>query len=135
MTVTENKTTEEELQYIVTFDSAGKPMKGDLSYILHLPSGIPARTFWSVIVYDSHTRLIIQNDQKWPSVFSNCKKLVTNVDGSVDIRFGPQPPNGTENNWIKTIPGKLWYLILRLYSPTEAWYNKTWKPCEIEQVQ
>ncbi|MBT3254927.1 MAG: DUF1254 domain-containing protein [Deltaproteobacteria bacterium] len=28
-------------------------------------------------------------------------------------------------NWIQTIPGKGWFSVLRLYSPTEAWYDKT----------
>ena len=87
MTVTYNIITEEEVQYIATFDSEGKPMRGELSYKLHLPTGIPARNFWSVIGYDSQTRLIIHSDQKWPSVYSNCQKLLINADGSERINI------------------------------------------------
>jgi len=135
MTDADNIINGEELQFVVTFDSNGKPLNGGLNYKLHLPPGIPARNFWSVIVYDSQTRLILQTDQKWPSVYSNCKKLVINQDGSVDICFGPLPPGGKDYNWIKTIPGKRWNTILRLYGPSEDWFNKSWSPCEIEEIQ
>jgi len=37
-------------------------------------------------------------------------------------------PNGKEANWTQTVPGKSWSVILRLYGPLEAWYNKTWRP-------
>ena len=29
-----------------------------------------------------------------------------NADGSVDLYFGPEAPEGKEKNWIKTISGK-----------------------------
>jgi hypothetical protein len=31
--------------------------------------------------------------------------------------------------------GKGWFLLLRLYSPTEPWFYKTWRPGEIELVE
>ena len=37
-----------------------------------------------------------------------------------------------ENNWVQTIPGKGWFMILRLYGPLEPWFDKTWRPGEIE---
>lgn len=126
---------EEELQYVVTFDSKGNPLHGNSNYKFRLPSDIPAKNFWSIIVYDSQTRLIINTDQKWPSVFSNSKALIINPDSSVDVGFGPKAPFGNNCNWITTIPGKNWFMILRLYSPMEAWFDKTWRPGEIEEVK
>ena len=32
----------------------------------------------------------------------------------------------------KTIPGKGWNVLLRLYGPLQPWYDKTWRPGEIE---
>jgi len=32
-------------------------------------------------------------------------------------------------------PGKGWFAILRLYGPTEAWFDKTWRPGEVEEVR
>ena len=129
------KVMEEEIQYIASFDSYGKTLEGDKNYKLHLPPNIPASNFWSVIVYDKQTRLMIHSDQKWPSVYSSCERLLFNQDGSVEIWFGPHAPAGKENNWIKTIPGIGWIMILRLYGPLEPWFNKEWKPEEIEEVK
>jgi hypothetical protein len=126
---------EEELQYVATFDSNGNSLDGGKSYKFHLPPNIPASNFWSVIVYDKLTRMIIITDQPWPSVYSSCTKLSINNDGSVDVWFGPKAPAGKEWNWVKTIPGKGWYMILRLYYPLESWFGKTWRPYEIEEVR
>ena len=70
--------------------------------------------------------------RKSPSVSSQNKDLKKNADGSVDVFFGPKAPEGYENNWVQTIPGKGWFMILRLYGPLEPWFDKTWRPGEIE---
>jgi hypothetical protein len=57
-----------------------------------------------------------------------------NADGSYDIYFAPNPPEGYENNWIETVPGKGWFVALRMYGPLEAWIDKSWRPGEIELV-
>ena len=36
--------------------------------------------------------------------------------------------------WTQTAPGKSWFLFLRLYGPLEPWFDKTWRPGEIERV-
>jgi len=56
------------------------------------------------------------------------------LDDSVDLYFGPNAPAGFENNWVQTIPGRVWFVIFRLYGPLEPWFNKTWRPGEIEAV-
>ena len=75
---------------------------------------------------------MIQADQQFPSVGSQTKGLLVNADGSVDIYFRPKPPVGKENNWVQTNPGTGWNTILRLYGPLEPWFDKTWRPGEIE---
>jgi hypothetical protein len=32
----------------------------------------------------------------------------------------------------QSIPGKGWFMILRLYGPLEAWFQKMWRPGEID---
>lgn len=107
---------------------------GQNNYRLHLQDCISSCKFWSVIVYDSQTGLIISAGQPWPSVHSNCKNLQHNDDGSVDIQFGPVAPENIERNWIKTIPGKGWHLIVRIYDPIESEFDKSWKPGEVEEL-
>jgi hypothetical protein len=58
----------------------------------------------------------------------------TNRDGSVDVYFGPSAPAGHESNWVQTWPGKGWFALLRLYGPTQDWFDKTWRPSEIEEI-
>ena len=47
----------------------------------------------------------------------------------------PKPPKGMENNWIQTVPGKGWNVILRLYGPLQSFYDKTWRPGDPELVE
>lgn len=119
----------------MSLDSKGRSLEGCKNYRMNLPANIPARDFWSVIVYDSLTHLIIHTDQLWPSVFSKCKSLIINEDGSVTTNFGPEILAGDARNWIKTVPGREWIMILRLYGPLEEWFNKTWRPGEIEEMK
>ncbi len=134
MTVSHLNTPEGEMQHIISYDSRGRLLEGGKEYKLHLPSDIPASEFWSIIVHDFINRSIISTDQSWPSVFKTNKYLVYNSDGSVDVWFGPKSVEGRENNWIKTIPGNNWYVILRLYYPLVSWFDKKWRPGEIEEV-
>jgi len=116
-------------------DADKNPLDGGKNYKLHLPRNIPVKTFWSLIVYSSQTRSMVQTDQQFPSVSSQNKDLLVNADGSVDVYFGPKPPPGKEPNWVQTIPGQSWFTILRLYGPLEPWFDKTWRPGEIELVK
>ena len=112
-------------------DADNNPLDGGKTYRLHLPPNIPVRTFWSVIVYDTQTRSMLQTDQQFPSVSSQNKGVQANADGSVDVYFGPKTPPGKESNWVQTIPGKAWFTILRLYGPLEPWFKQTWRPDDI----
>jgi len=57
------------------------------------------------------------------------------IGQALDVHFGPPAPEGLENNRVQTIPGKGWFAILRLYIPLQSWFEKTWRPGEIEQMQ
>jgi hypothetical protein len=123
-------------QYAAAFtDSQGKPLDGSKTYKIHLPPGIPAKNFWSFVLYDNQTRSELQTDAQFPSISSQKTDIVVNPDKSVDVWFGPSAPKGHEANWVQTVPGKGWNILLRLYGPEQAWFDKTWKPGEFELVK
>ena len=118
-----------------TTDSAGKALDGGKTYKIHLPPNTPAKNFWSFVVYDNQTRSMLQTDAQFPSIGSQTQGIVINSDTSVDVWFGPSAPKGHEANWVQTVPGKGWNVLLRLYGPEQSWFDKTWKPGEFELVK
>jgi hypothetical protein len=119
--------------YMWTYTSRdGEWLDGERSYRLHLPSGIPAANFWSIVVYDVWTRSMLANGQSEASKNSYNPALAANEDGSVELFFGPEPPAAGTSNWIRTLPGKGWFTILRLYGPLESYMDRSWKPSDIE---
>jgi hypothetical protein len=76
----------------------------------------------------------LANGQPFPSLGSR-EKPAQNADGSTDLYLGPKAPTGNEGNWLATVPGRGYFAIIRLYGPTEAALNKSWKPGDIENVK
>ena len=127
-------------QYLMGFLDADKnPLDGGKTYKVTLPKGIPAGKFWSFTVYDNQTRSMLQTPQRFPRVGSQkypTAAAVANSDGATTIYFAPsKPADANGGNWIQTVPGKGWFTILRLYSPLESFFTKTWRPSEIEVVK
>ena len=63
------------------------------------------------------------------------------ISSSVDRRIlealstsRDKPAGVSDRNWIQTMPGKGWNTILRLYNPLESFFDKSWRPSEIELV-
>jgi hypothetical protein len=126
-------------QYLGTFyDAKGEPLDGAKTYKLTLPPGIPAAKFWSLTVYDNQTRSMLDTSQRFPRAGSQSYPSAaarTSADGSTTVYFGSKRPDGvSDGNWIETVPGKGWFLLLRLYSPLRSFFDKTWRPGEIEVV-
>lgn len=120
-------------KYPATFvDSKGEFLRGQHSYRLRLPKDVPAAFFWSVTAYDSMNATGLDNGQPFPSI-NTMDKPAANADGSTDIYFGPDSP-GQGRNWIRTVPHEGFFLILRLYGPTRAFFDKSWKPGDVEKL-
>jgi hypothetical protein len=116
-------------------DAQARYLDGGRTYSITLPAPIPAKNFWSFMVYSSQHRSILETDQKSGGLDSNSPDVKPNEDGSYTIWFGPQAPEGKEGNWVQTLPDKGYCVILRLYGPLEPWFDKSWKPGDLEVVQ
>jgi hypothetical protein len=115
-------------------DASGDWLDGGRSYRLTLRANVPARNFWSIDLYDTQTRSLLETSNPYPSVMSLGGTVQANDDESTTVYFGPTAPEGQESNWVQTVPGKSWFTILRLYGPLQAWFDQTWRPGEIEPV-
>jgi len=121
--------------YVIGFsDSEGVPLVGASNYRLTLPPNIPAANFWSLTLYEAENASGLANGQPFPSLGSR-DKPTQNADGSTDLYLGPKAPQGREANWLSTVPGRGYFAIFRLYGPTEAALNKSWKPGDIEKIK
>ena len=118
---------------IAGMDSKHQPLDGAKTYKLHLPPNVPVKDNWSVTIYDTQTRSMMQTDQPAAGLGSLDGSIKKNADGSIDIYFSPKAMK--DKNWIQTIPGKSWFIILRMYGQLEPWLNKTWRPSELELVK
>ncbi len=113
-------------------DSQGDYLDGSKTYKVTMPAGIPANNFWSFMVYSNQHRSMLETDQQLAGLDSNDPQLKANKDGSYTMWFGPKAPKGHESNWIQTMPGKGYNVLLRLYGPLQPWFDKTWKPGDFE---
>jgi hypothetical protein len=121
---------------IAGLDSKHQALDGGKTYKLHVPANVPVKDNWSVTIYDTQTRSMLQTDQKFAGINSLGEGLKKNADGSYDVIFAPNLPKGVdEQNWIQSIPGKSWFIIFRAYGPLQPWLDKTWRPGEIELVE
>lgn len=115
-------------------DSEGRYLDGSRSYRLVLPSDVPANDFWSLTVYDPQTRSMLQTPRSPRPTVGSQRGALAADGGLIEIFFGPAPPETGASNWIQTVPSKGWFAILRLYGPRQPWFDRSWRPGEIERI-
>ena len=120
--------------YLATYrDSDDDWLDGGTNYVLKVPPNVPAAEFWSLTFYDVSTRALIVNKQVVADKSSRMD-LQKNKDGSVTLYIGPDEPKAGKTNWIPTVPGKAWFPYWRFYSPTEAYFDRSWVLPDIQKA-
>jgi hypothetical protein len=127
-------------QYLVAaLDANKRYFDGAKTYRLTLPKDIPAAKFWSLTVSDNQTRSMLDTPQRYARAGSQSypsPAAEPAADGSTTVYFAPEQPDGVAyGNWIQTIPGRGWFVLLRFYGPLEPFFDKTWRPGEIIMVE
>lgn len=127
-------------QYLIASLDANKAyLDGAKTYKVTLPKGIPQGNFWSLTLYDNQTRSMLDTPQRFPRAGSQSfpsPAAEAAEDGSTTVWFAPEQPKGVaRGNWIQTDPDKGFFVVLRLYSPLEPFFDKSWRIGEIEPVK
>lgn len=115
-------------------DSNGNWLEGGKRYRFTIPANAPVKNFWSVIAYDLETGAFIPQ-MKRDGIASSTAGIETNTDGSVDVYFGPTPPEGKEANFVPTADGKRFFVLFRFYGPEPAVFDKSWKLESFEMLK
>jgi hypothetical protein len=116
-------------------DNTGATLDGSKTYKLTVPQPVPGKLFWSVTVYDTDTRSQVNTDQGKAALRSLFELKNISTSQPTDLYFGPISPSGHEGQWIKTIPGKGWFVYFRVYGPEKAAFDGSWKPNDFEEVK
>jgi hypothetical protein len=68
------------------------------------------------------------------SIDSSQKAVEKNIDGSIDIYFGPKAPQGLKSNWIPTAKGRRFFLLFRFYGPEKGVFDGSFELNDIELI-
>lgn len=122
-------------QYLMAIaDSQGQLLQAGVMYRLTVPAQMPVKQFWALTVYNRDTMSFIYNTLDRTTLSSyDLDGMKKNADGSVTIYIGPHAPAGLENNWIPT-SGKRPLPAMRLYGPTDAINNRSFKLADVERA-
>ena len=124
---------------LASLDAEKNYFDGAKTYKVTLPKDIPQANFWSLALYDNQTRSMLDMPQRYPRAGSQSypsPAAEPDADGATTVYLSPTQPAGVKRgNWIETMPGKGWFVFLRLYSPLEPFFTKKWRPSEIELVR
>ncbi len=123
------------LYWLAARDNTGAFFDGGKTYKLTVPQPVPGKLFWSVTVYDSQTRSMVQTDQNKAALRSMFELKDVPTTQPTELYFGPTAPAGKENVWIKTSPGRGWFTYFRIYGADQPAFDGSWKPGDFEEVK
>jgi len=125
----------EALYMNAKFDSAGRPLDGKRSYLLHFgPNAVPpVRFFWSATMYFAKGFLVPNAIGRY-SIGDRTPGLIRGRDGSIDILVQHERPGDLATvNWLPA-PAEPFTIMLRLYGPTAAVRSGAWSPPPLQEI-
>jgi hypothetical protein len=99
---------------------------GVAATIADLPANIPGRELLVGDTLRSENASGLANGQ--PSRRSDRATSRRRTRTAARTSIWAESAAGKEGNWLATVPGRGYFAILRLYGPTEAAIDKSWKP-------
>lgn len=123
---------EHEAMYPTRYmDSADAPLSGANRYVVRFAKEPPVDAFWSLTIYDAGNKMLVANSLGRYKIGSDTKGLKHEADGSFVVSIRADPP-ADQSNWLPAPKGNF-YLILRLYQPSDAILNGTYQLPQVEK--
>lgn len=122
------------IYWLAAVDADGAPLDGATTYRLEVPLPVPAQQFWSVTLYDLHTRSEIRTPRRRPLVTSLRDDVAGGGSAAAVLTFGPTAPDDPDAPWVETDPDRAWFAYFRIYGPGASAFDGTWKPSDLERA-
>lgn len=101
-----------------TADADGQVLNGANKYVVKTDRAPPVDAFWSLTIYNAADKMLVENPIERYKVGTDTKDLKKGADGSITIAVQNEQPNQAAGvNWLPAPKGDF-YVILRLYQPS-----------------
>ena len=116
-------------------DSKGGQLAGKHRYVIRFAAAPPVNAFWSLTVYNAADKMLIDNPIQRYKVGSDTPGLKTRPDCSFEVPLQSDKPKGEfAANWLPA-PSGPFYMILRLYRPTDGVLSGRYALPQVESVK
>jgi hypothetical protein len=126
---------EREAMYATRYtDSENAPLIGTNSYVIRFKKAPPVGAFWSVTIYNAEDKMLVKNDMNRFKVGGDTRGLKVRDDGSYEVPIQNAKPAGDfAANWLPAPKGGF-YVILRLYIPSDAILSGEYQLPQLERI-
>ncbi|GAU85996.1 DUF1254 domain-containing protein [Bosea sp. BIWAKO-01] len=127
---------EKEAMYpLRSTDADGNLLSGANRYVIKFDREPPVNAFWSLTMYDDADKMLVANPIARYKVGTDTQGLVRASDGSITIPVQAEKPEAAAAaNWLPAPKGNF-YVILRLYQPSDAILNGAYQLPQMRKVQ
>ena len=125
----------EALYPVGVLDTAGAPLSGANSYVIHFNAGQlpPAKYFWSITMYNLDSYLSPNSINRY-EISNHTAGVKYGPGGSLDIYIQSTPPAGHLSNWLPCQSSGQIVPIMRLYGPGKSALGGTYQYPSITEL-
>ncbi|TXR46877.1 DUF1254 domain-containing protein [Phyllobacterium endophyticum] len=126
---------EKEAMYPIRYtDAEGKVLNGANKYVIKMDEQPPVDAFWSLTMYNASDKMLVENPIQRYKVGTDTQGLKKAADGSLTIAVQNEKPDDADVNWLPAAKGDF-YVILRMYQPSDAVLDGTYQMPQMTRVK
>jgi len=109
-------------------------LSGANKYVVKFDREPPVKAFWSLTMYSASDKMLVENPISRFKVGTDTKGLVKASDGSITIPIQSDRTSGdSAPNWLPAPKGDF-YVILRMYQPSDDILNGKYQLPQLRKV-